>query len=164
MAVSDTKNIFVINRQRLLKLISDEIKLLARYVLENEKISNDVGINIMFVRNNVIRKYNKDFLNKDYPTDVISFEGNINDGSAGDIIISVEKAAEYATQNNIDVNEELARYIIHGILHCLGYEDIIDKERRVMFKRQEELLKKYSIINNLSRGHRRSRKKYSIIN
>ena len=46
--------------------------------IENEKISNDVGINLMFVRNNVIRKYNKDFLNKDNPTDVISFEGNID--------------------------------------------------------------------------------------
>ena len=143
MTASETKNIFVINRQRLLKLNSNEIKLLARYVLENEKISNDVGINLMFVRNNVIRKYNKDFLNKDNPTDVISFEGNISDGSVGDIIISVEKAAEYAAQNNIDVDEELARYIIHGILHCLGYEDIIDKERRAMFKRQEELLRKY---------------------
>jgi len=147
MTASDTKNIFVINRQRLLKLNSNEIKSLARYVLENEKISNDVGINLMFVRNNVIRKYNKDFLNKDHPTDVISFEGNISDGSAGDIIISAEKAVEYAAQNNIDVDEELARYIIHGILHCLGYEDIIDKERRVMFKRQEELLREWIIRN-----------------
>ncbi len=145
MTAYDTKNIFVINRQRLLKLNSDKIKLLARYVLENEKISNDVGINLMFVRNNIIRKYNKSFLNKDNPTDVISFEGNINDGSAGDIIISVEKAAEYAAQNNINVNEEIARYVIHGILHCLGYEDIIDKERRAMFKRQEELLRKWII-------------------
>jgi len=143
MTASDTKNIFVINRQRFLKLNSDKIKLLARYVLENEKISNDVGINLMFVRNNIIRKYNNKFLNKDNPTDVISFEGTINDGSAGDIIISVEKAVEYASQNNIDVDEELSRYIIHGILHCLGYDDIIDKERRAMFKRQEELLKKY---------------------
>ncbi len=147
MTAYDTKNIFVINRQRLLKLNSDKIKLLARYVLENEKISNDVGINLMFVRNNIIRKYNKSFLNKDNPTDVISFEGNINDGSAGDIIISVEKAAEYAAQNNINVNEEIARYVIHGILHCLGYEDIIDKERRAMFKRQEELLRKWIIRN-----------------
>lgn len=141
--MSDTKNIFVINRQRLLKLDSDKIKSLARYVLENEKISNDVGINLMFVRNNLIRKYNKEFLNKDNPTDVISFEGNPNDGSAGDIIISVEKAVEYAAQNNIDVDEEISRYIIHGILHCLGYEDIIDKDRRAMFKRQEELLRQY---------------------
>ncbi len=143
MTTSDTKNIFVINRQRLLKLNSDKIKLLARYVLENEKISNDVGINLMFVRNNVIRKYNNFFLKKDNPTDVISFEGNVSDGSAGDIIISVEKAVEYAAQNNIDVDEELSRYIIHGILHCLGYDDIIDKKRSVMFKRQEELLRKY---------------------
>jgi len=143
MTTSETKNIFVINRQRLLKLDSNKIKSLARYILKSEKISNDVGINLMFVRNNVIRKYNKEFLNKDNPTDVISFEGDINNGSAGDIIISVDKADEYSAQNNIDVDEEIARYIIHGILHCLGYKDIIDKDRRAMFKRQEELLKKY---------------------
>jgi len=144
MTAYDTKNIFVINRQRLLKLNSDKIKLLARYVLENEKISNDVGINLMFVRNNIIRKYNKKFLNKDNPTDVISFEGNINDGSAGDIIISVEKAAEYAARNNINVNEEIARYVIHGILHCLGYEDTTDNKSRKMFKRQEKLLDEWN--------------------
>jgi len=143
MTTSKIKNIFVINRQRLLKLNSNKIKALARYILKTEKISNDVGINLMFVRNNVIKKYNKKFLNKDNPTDVISFEGDINNGSAGDIIISVDKAAEYAEQNNINVDEEIARYIIHGILHCLGYEDIIDKDRCAMFKRQEELLKKY---------------------
>jgi len=95
----------------------------------------------MFVRNNLIRKYNKEFLNRDNPTDVISFEGSLSSGSAGDIVISVEKAAEYADQNNIDVNEELARYVIHGILHCLGYEDTTRNEKKVMFKRQEKLLK-----------------------
>jgi len=144
METHDTKNICIINRQRLLRLDSNKIKLLAGYILENEKIRNDVGINLMFVRNNIIKKYNKEFLNINTPTDVISFEGDFNDGSAGDIIVSTEKAVEYAAQNNIDTNEELIRYIIHGILHCLGYEDIADNERQKMFKRQEELLEKWN--------------------
>ncbi len=145
-----TKNIFVINRQRLLKLNSKKIKSLARYILENEKISNNVGVNLMFVRNNMIKKFNNKFLNENYPTDVISFEGNIGEGSVGDVVICVDKAVEYSAQNNMDVNEELARYVVHGILHCLGYEDIIDKERRTMFKRQEELLKEWTIRNSFS--------------
>ena len=144
METHGTKNICIINRQRLLKLDSDKIKSLARYILENEKIKNDVGINLMFVRNNIIKKYNKEFLNKNTPTDVISFEGDINGGSAGDIIICTERAAEYAEQNNIDANEELARYIIHGILHCLGYEDTTDNERQKMFERQEKLLERWN--------------------
>jgi len=144
MEIHGTKNIFIINRQRFLRLNSNKIKSLARYILENEKIGNDVGINLMFVRNNIIKKYNKEFLNENIPTDVISFEGNISDGSAGDIIISTEKAAEYAAKNNIDVNEELMRYVIHGILHCLGYEDTTNNKRRKMFIRQEKLLEKWS--------------------
>ena len=141
MELLNINNIFIINRQRFLKLNSDKIKILARYILKSENVSDNIGINIMFVRNNLIRKYNKEFLNRDNPTDVISFEGSLSSGSAGDIVISVEKAAEYADQNNIDVNEELARYVIHGILHCLGYEDTTRNEKKVMFKRQEKLLK-----------------------
>ena len=97
-----------------------------------------------------IKKFNNKFLNENYPTDVISFEGNIGEGSVGDVVICVDKAVEYSAQNNMDVNEELARYVVHGILHCLGYEDIIDKERRTMFKRQEELLKEWTIRNSFS--------------
>ena len=147
MKISGTENIFIINRQRFLKLDSNKIKSLARYILENENIANEVGINLMFVRNNIIKKYNKKFLDKNVPTDVISFEGSINDGSAGDIIISTEKAAEYASQNNIDVKVELLRYVTHGVLHCLGYEDTTEKCRDKMFKRQEKLLKEYLTIN-----------------
>jgi len=147
MTDTGINNIIIINRQRLFRLNSNEIKLLVRYVLRNEKISDDDGINLMFVRNKVIRKYNKKFLDRDNPTDVISFDGNINEGSVGDIVISVDMAAEYAAENNIEVNDELARYIIHGVLHCLGYEDITVKQKRKMFKRQEDLLREWITRN-----------------
>ena len=85
-------------------------------------------------------------MNCDTPTDVISFEGEINNGTAGDVVISVEKAAEFSSQNNINFNEELERYIVHGILHCLGYDDINPTNKKKMFKRQEQILKKWAEI------------------
>ena len=136
------------NRQRLLRLNSVTIKLFVRYILRNEKIDENIGVNLMFVRNKVIQKYNKDFLNKDCPTDVICFEDNRNRGSAGDVIISVDMAVEYAGNHNIDVEEELARYVVHGVLHSLGYDDIIKEDKRKMFRRQEKLLSEWINAEN----------------
>ncbi len=141
MSKPPTDNIFVINRQRRFSLNLKEIKRLARFVLKQENKTDDIGINLMFVANNKIKEFNKKFLNCDKPTDVISFEGDQKNCSAGDVVISVQKAAEYAAENDINFEEEVARYIIHGILHCLGYDDLEAKNKRLMFNRQEKILK-----------------------
>ena len=120
------KNIYIINRQRKLKLDTEKIRELARTVLNSENVDESTGINIMFVRDPLIRKFNLEYFNKDSPTDVISFpdvEIDKVNNSAGDIIISVDRALEFSSENSIGINEELSRYIIHGILPCLGFED-----------------------------------------
>ena len=137
------KNICIINRQRKLKLNKDNIRKIARKVLDSEKVNESTGINIMFVRDSLIQKFNLKYFNKNNPTDVISFpdvELDEVNNSAGDIIISVDRALEFSSENSIDLNEELTRYIVHGILHCLGYEDTTLEKKRKMFKRQEEII------------------------
>ncbi len=137
------KNICIINRQRKLKLDNDKIRKIARKVLDSENVNKSTGINIMFVRDALIQKFNLKYFNKNNPTDVISFPDVEHDelnNSAGDIIISVDRALEFSSENSIDLDEELTRYIIHGTLHCLGYEDTTPVKKRKMFKKQEELI------------------------
>jgi len=137
------KNICIINRQRKLKLDTDNIRQIARKVLDSENVNKSTGINIMFVRDALIQKFNLQYFNKNKPTDVISFpdvEPDKLNNSAGDIIISVDRALEFSSENSIDLDEELTRYIVHGILHCLGYEDTTPVKKRKMFKKQEELI------------------------
>ena len=60
----------------------------------------------------------------------------------GDIVVSAEFAKRYAREHNIPYKQELARYLVHGTLHLLGYDDRKKKDHERMHRRQEALLKK----------------------
>jgi len=60
----------------------------------------------------------------------------------GEVIISVEKASLEAKNYNHTFEEELLYYIIHGILHILGYRDYKTKEKEIMIKKQDEIFNK----------------------
>ncbi len=94
-----------------------------------------------------IRDLNKKHLKKNSATDVLAFR--MHDGSfselnpqlLGDVVISVETAKRSARSLNTSFNAELCLYLIHGILHLLGYDDTSNKEFLRMQKIQKEILK-----------------------
>ena len=88
-----------------------------------------------------IRRLNKKFLNHDHVTDVISFGLNEKD-LLGEIVVSADTARRVSEELRIPFKEELARYLVHGTLHLLGYDDKNKKEFQRMHARQEEILKK----------------------
>jgi probable rRNA maturation factor len=132
-----------------MQLDAAAIRLLAGSILDGESSNPGSAVTLVFVRDPAIREYNRTYLSKDRPTDVISFQAEADEEefsdeySVGDVIISVDRAAEYAEEHNIPVADELARYIIHGILHCLGHDDIDPGARRTMLRRQEMFLRKW---------------------
>lgn len=83
-----------------------------------------------------IRTLNKKYLNHDFPTDVITFNYT---KTSGDIAISLDAVKENAKIYNTEPKDELLLYIIHGILHLLGYEDNTRKSKERMFKKQTEI-------------------------
>lgn len=95
-----------------------------------------------------IRALNKKFLRHDYATDVISFWireaelGEKESGYLGDLVVSLQTARSKAKELGIGWREELARYLVHGTLHLLGYEDESPAKKKKMTARQESLLKK----------------------
>lgn len=107
----------------------------------------DKEISLLFVDNEEIRDINKRYLNRDYPTNVISFSltdgeyGNINPDVLGDIVISVEKAREDAGEAEIELNDAIDFLMIHGILHLLDYnhEDTSEIEALKMKEKEQEL-------------------------
>ncbi|MDR0637799.1 MAG: rRNA maturation RNase YbeY [Spirochaetaceae bacterium] len=102
-------------------------------------------ITIVFCDNPFIRSLNKQYRQKDEPTDVLSFTlGETRRGTfyAGDIVISVETLEENAKVFSVGKEEELRRLIIHGILHLSGMDHATnDYEREAMLVLQEKLLK-----------------------
>lgn len=132
--------VLVKNTQRRVRINTTAAAQLVAFVLDAEAVAPARGLNLIFTNDASIRRYNRQFLNHDYPTDVISFPDS-SDTSAGDIIISAQRAIAYASAHNIPLASELARYVIHGVLHCLGYSDTSPAARRRMFARQEALLR-----------------------
>lgn len=113
------------------KIIKDWIK---KEILRRKKIPGE--INIIFTSDYYLRKINREYLKRDYYTDIISFDYSDEMLISGDMFISTERVRENAAIYNVEYNNELFRVIIHGILHLTGYKDDTDKEKKIM--REEE--------------------------
>ena len=123
------------------------LKEVAEKTLELEGVKNEVSVNFLFVDNEKIKELNRKFLNRNEPTDVISFGAKKGSGIKkspkgfiGEIAISAQMAEYNARQFGTTFKEELFLYIIHGILHLLGYDDRTKSQRRNMEKRQNRIL------------------------
>ncbi len=101
-------------------------------------------IEIVLCDNRLIRELNRDFLGKDNPTDVIAFplDGEDCQGIWGIVVISVEEADIYSRAHGLAWQEEMLRYIVHGILHLHGYKDKAADDRQRMRRKENQLLKK----------------------
>ena len=137
--------IYFRNKQSKTPINWQSVKQLARFVLKYQKISS-VEVGLLFVDNSYIARLNRKYFKRQGPTDVIAFpmnEGRKAECSPqllGDIVISIEKAVEYSEEHNKDLYMEISLYLIHGILHLLGYDDIIAEDRKEMMKQQRKLL------------------------
>ena len=98
-------------------------------------------LNYIFCDDAYLHKLNAEFLKHDNFTDIISFDYTIGKLISCDIFISVERVRENATKFSQTFDNEINRVIIHGILHCLGYKDKEEKDKRVMRKAEDVCLK-----------------------
>ena len=116
------------------EFLKEKIEILKKIIKTRLK-----KIFVYFVDNRMIRKLNKFFLNKNNPTDVITFKYS---NSLGEIIISVEECKNNAKIYSNSLEEEILYILIHGILHLNGYKDYSEKSRKKMFKKQNEIFNK----------------------
>ena len=126
--------IHIANEQSKVAVPASKVRRLAKQILREKNLS------IAFVTNAAIRKINRKFLKHDFATDVLSFP--LGTDLVGELVISAEYAAGEASRRGLPVEEELLRYVAHGILHLLGYDDHRPADRARMWARQERELKK----------------------
>ena len=116
---------------------------LARAVLRAEGV-RDAAVSIAFVRSAAIAAVNRKHLGHAGPTDVISFPLAPAAGTplGGDVYIAPEVAARNARAHGVGVREEIARLVVHSMLHVLGYEHPAraGREASAMWRRQEALV------------------------
>lgn len=135
----------------------EEIEKLLNFAAEKENLEDSSEVSVTFVSNERIHEINREYREKDAPTDVISFameelgEGEIELIGAelprvlGDIIISIPKAEEQAQEYGHSFIRELGFLAVHGFLHLLGYDHMEKAEEEKMFSRQKEILDTYGL-------------------
>jgi len=87
-----------------------------------------------------LHKYNMEFLNHDYYTDIITFDYSTNDLVSGDLLVSIERVQENAINEKSTSQEELNRVVVHGVLHLCGYGDKTEEELLVMRQKEDYYL------------------------
>jgi probable rRNA maturation factor len=106
---------------------------------ESEKRQlGELGYN--FCSDNFLLDMNKQHLNHDYYTDIITFDFSEGKLVSGDIYISIERVKENAKTENTTFKTELKRVIIHGLLHLCGYKDKSPKEAKLMRQKEDYYL------------------------
>ncbi|MBP3254493.1 MAG: rRNA maturation RNase YbeY [Bacteroidales bacterium] len=97
-------------------------------------------VSYLFTTDEKVLQINKQYLNHDFYTDIITFDYTENDTVNGDIFISTDRVRENAVTFNTTFDQELHRVIIHGVLHLIGFKDHSDKEQKIMRQKEDEAL------------------------
>ncbi len=126
-----------IDQRRIQKLIT--------HIFQSEGLPTETILNIVFTDNATIRELNKKFLDRDCPTDVLSFNvhteylpGELT--ILGDVYISAEEAKNQAESYIVTFQDELERLVTHGILHLIGYEHDDPEQQEKMKALTEQYL------------------------
>ncbi len=141
----------IADTQSHLRSDPDALAGLARRMLQNEGVERS-SISIALVDNAAIHELNRRHLGHDWPTDVISFVLSEPGESelSGELIVSAEMAAETARAAGIDPRAELALYLVHGLLHLCGYDDLNEGDAAVMRRREGKHLTREGITNTFA--------------
>ncbi|MFH1063256.1 MAG: rRNA maturation RNase YbeY [Candidatus Omnitrophota bacterium] len=137
------------NLQKKIKVNTLKLKTLANKVLKHQGV-NSGELSVLLVDDSQISDLNKRYLNKNSATDVLAFRmsdgkyGKINPEILGDVVLSVDTAKAQACQLKVSVESEINLYLIHGILHLLGFCDKTKSGFKQMKKIQEELMDSYA--------------------
>lgn len=108
------------------------IKLL---VSHHHKTLGDISY--VFYDDEQLLEINKQYLQHDFYTDIITFDYSQDDTISGDIAISIDRVKDNAKDLGTDWNDELDRVLIHGILHLIGFKDKTPKDAKIMREQED---------------------------
>lgn len=138
----------------------EEIEKYVEYLVKELNLDNCM-FNIIFITNKEIHKINKEYRNVDRPTDVLSFpifsREEINDFAnleedkkvreleLGDIIICIDVLQEHAIEYQTGILREMLYMITHGVCHLMGYDHMVEDEKKEMRALEEKILSKIGV-------------------
>ena len=115
------------------------VKIIEKVIRENKRIPGDLYF--IITRDNELIKINREFLNRDYYTDVIAFDYGDGKEVNGEIYISRDTVKRNANNYKVSLRNEMLRVILHGTLHLCGYKDQRNDEKEKMRREEDRWLK-----------------------
>ncbi|MFT4833718.1 MAG: putative rRNA maturation factor [Marinoscillum sp.] len=98
-------------------------------------------LNYIFCSDEYLLSINKQYLNHDYYTDIITFDNSSQESLiSADIFVSIDRVQDNAKSNKDTINHELHRVMIHGLLHLLGFKDKSIDEQTIMREKEDACL------------------------
>ncbi|WP_103905659.1 rRNA maturation RNase YbeY [Sphingobacterium lactis] len=123
------------NKQKVREWIGNSIKA--------EGFKRIGELNFVFCSDAYLLEINKQYLNHDTYTDIVTFDSSESaDTIAGDIFISVDRTRENAAKFGVSETDELHRVIIHGVMHLCGYYDKKKEDKALMTEKENTYLAK----------------------
>ncbi len=125
---------FTYSRQQEMKNVLDKL------VTDNDMQMGT--LNVIFCSDEYLLQMNRDYLQHDYYTDIITFNYNEANFISGDLFISIDRVNENAESLGVESMHELNRVIIHGVLHLVGFNDKSEQEKTEMTLQEDLYLNK----------------------
>lgn len=139
--------------ERLGGLDLERLPAFARSVLEAEGQRGAWEVALVFVSDDRLRELHRDFMGIDEVTDVMTFPlaaepqwfggADAAPVAGGDIVISVDRAAEQGPEHGLPVADELVFLVAHGLLHLSGWDDHTPEDRAEMLRRGQDYLDRF---------------------
>jgi len=130
-----------INKPKLKRLICNLVEGNG-YSIERVEY-NFIGVDKMI-------EINKEFLDHDYATDIITFDYTTTKLISAEIFISIDTLKENATKNGQSVENETIRLVFHGALHCLGYKDKTKADKQIMRQKEDQSINMFHVKQTLN--------------
>lgn len=133
------------DRQRRVEVDTGPLEMAIRNIL-NEGRFDTAEISLAIVDDEEMHALNRQFLDHDYPTDVLSFPlSSSPDSLAGEIIVSIDTAERECRSHGLAADQELLLYVIHGMLHLVGYDDKNEDARKIMRAQEKYFMEKFGV-------------------
>lgn len=134
------------DRQSRFRLDRALLRRITLSVLAGERPGRSAEISLNFVRDAEIRPLNRDYHGSDVYTDVLAFPlERSGEKIVADIVVSTDTALRQAAVFDTSLRHEVYLYVIHGMLHICGYDDLTPGDRTVMRRKEREYLKKFNL-------------------
>ena len=118
------------------------------YECVKDKDATIKRLNINFIKEYEMLKLNQRHLKHDNHTDILTFSYNDQPIIESEIFISIERVRENAKIYSETIENETLRVVIHGVLHCMGYNDKTSEQAKIMRNKEEEFISLFHVKQN----------------